>query len=117
MKTINYLNYFFVGTPILLCCFSILDATFLFYALLFTLLTGAFQLITGLILFFINPKDYHLQIYLIVVALYFIFWRVSDQWIYEGFTIYVLFAIPIVLAFYFSLILDIQLNKKTPKNI
>jgi hypothetical protein len=116
MKALNYLNYFFVGMPLLFCCIAIFDFGFLFYALLFSILTGAFQLITGLILFFVNLKDNRLQIYLIIVGLYFILWRVSDQWNYEGVSIYVLFAIPILLAFYFSIILDKKLKESTPKN-
>jgi hypothetical protein len=110
MKAINFTNYFFVGFPILLCGLGLLDMSFLFFGLLFTILTGTFQVLTGISIFLKNPRDVWIQMYLLAVILYFSFWHFLNFTIFGISFEYALFAIPIILAIYFTIILHRKKN-------
>lgn len=115
MKAIIYFNYFFVGFPLVLGGIGLIDGKFLFYGLLFTILTGAFQLFTGIGLFLKNPNEILIQRYLLTVILYFIFLFFLDHSIFGALFEYVLFGIPTLLAFYFTIILHYKSTNKILK--
>jgi hypothetical protein len=102
MKELNYTNYFMVGIPVI----SILAgwafvSGIAYIGILFTMLTGAFQVIAGLGLFFHSGcKDNAVGIYLVAVALFFTLWIFTDwHWI---------IALPPILALYLSVIIFIK---------
>ena len=105
MKNINYLNYFFVGIPsiiFLLAFFEILDFTV--FALLFSILTGLFQVTIGGCMLLDDPRNKYLQLYIIGVILYFVmicFNPISSH----DFKFYFLVAVPAILAFYLSILI------------
>lgn len=115
MKAIIYFNYFFVGFPLALGCLGLIDGKFLFYGLLFTILTGAFQVVTGIGLFLKNPHEILIQIYLLTVIIYFMFWFFVNNSILGVLFEYVLFGIPILLAIFFTVILHFKLINKSTK--
>lgn len=75
MKNINYLNYFFVGIPVVLILFGYLTSqssgNLIGCGLLFTILTGLFQIVIGAKMLIDEPNDKMLQTYIISVILFF----------------------------------------------
>lgn len=105
MKAIIYFNYFFIGFPLVLGGLGLFDSKFLFFGLLFTILTGAFQLVTGIGLFLKKPQEIWIQRYLLIVIIYFMFLFFLDYSILGAFFEYGLFGIPVFLAVYFTVFL------------
>ncbi|MFD2939463.1 hypothetical protein [Flavobacterium notoginsengisoli] len=105
MKNINYLNYFFVGVPsiiFLLAFFEILDFTV--FALLFSILTGLFQVTIGGCMLIDEPRNKFLQSYIGGVVLYFLIVFINPFSSYD-FKFYFLAATPAILAFYLSILI------------
>ncbi len=110
---LNYLNYFFVTTPIVLVATGFLfeaigNNTYdeiLLFGFMGPMATGAFQVICGIFLFVQNPKDTPIHWYLGLVCLYFI----GNYIIYyfEAYSSFYVFMIglPLALCIYFSIIL------------
>lgn len=109
MKNLNYLNYFFVGIPILLILLGYItnesSGNLIGYGLLFTILTGLFQIIIGIKMLIDEPNDKMLQIYIISVILFFTIWWLNVQFIYSDKLYFILMFIPAVLATYLSIII------------
>jgi hypothetical protein len=105
MSTLNKLNCFFVGLPIMLGAIGLIFNDFYFWALVSTMLTGAFQLIAALYLICIEPKNKLLHIYFILVILFFGLWFFNSTIGYENILTITLLGIPIVLTIYLSIII------------
>ena len=115
MKNLNYLNYFFVGTPALLISLGYLtnqnSGNLIGCGLLFMILTGLFQVIIGIKMLIDEPDDKMLQIYTALVTLFFVTWFVNAQ-IFNNDIIYlILLFIPPVLAIYLSILIYNKANK------
>ncbi|QDW18971.1 hypothetical protein [Flavobacterium sp. KBS0721] len=105
MKAINYLNYFFVAAPIILIIIGLFTSSELAcFGLLFTILTGLFQLIFGIKMLIDEPDDKNLQAYVNGVIFFFLLWPVNAFIMHFEFIYFLLFIIPIILAIYFSII-------------
>lgn len=111
MKNLNYLNYFFVGLPILLCVIGYIDVSFLFYGLFSTILTGFYQATIGFQMFFDEPDDRNLQVYVTAVLLFFFIWLGNVLINYNEVITYCLIATPPSLAIFFSIIIYKKANK------
>ena len=105
MKNLFKLNVFFVGLPIALCLIGVFKEEFLFWGLISTMLTGLFQVIAGIKLLSEEPKDIRLRIYIISVIIFFTLWIINTKIGYNDIIMYVLFPIPLLLAFYLSIII------------
>lgn len=105
MKNINYLNYFFVGIPILLCLVGLMDETYLFFGLLFTMLTGLFQVVIGIKMLKDEPNNIYLKIYTLTVILFFATFFIISKISLSNWTNYILIPIPLILAIYLSIII------------
>lgn len=107
MKSILHLNYFFVGTPILLGLLGFIYNPLWFFAAIAPIFTGFFQVIYAICLFIEKDfRDIYLTIYLTVTILFFILWiNTSWQWIW---------AMPPVLAIYLSVIFFIEAKNEKP---
>jgi CHASE2 domain-containing sensor protein len=106
MKSINHLNYFMVGCPLLLALTGwLFQETLIYIGLLFTILTGGFQVIVGIGMFIDTDfKHIPIRIYLAVTALFFLLWIFTYwQWIV---------VMPPLLALYMSVILIIETKKE-----
>jgi hypothetical protein len=105
MKSILHLNYFFVGTPILLGLLGFICDPLFFFAAIISIFTGFFQVIYAIALFIEKDfRDIYLTIYLIVTILFFILWiNTSWDWIW---------AMPPILAIYLSAIFFIEAKKE-----
>lgn len=110
MKNLNRLNYFFVGLPITLCIAGIFSEAFLLYGILSTILTGFYQATIGFKMFFDEPDDRNLQIYVATVILFFSLWIGNAVINYNNLIIYCLIATPPSLAIYFSVIIYKKAN-------
>ncbi len=111
MKNINYLNYFFVGIPsitFLLAFFKILD--FIVFGLLFSILTGLFQVTIGGSMLSDEPKNKFLQLYIIGVVFYFVLIFINPFPSHD-FNIYFVTGIPTILAFYLSILIYKKAHK------
>jgi len=108
MKNINYLNYFFVGTPILLIVFGLLtnesSGNITGSGFLFLILTGLFQVIFGIKMLIDEPGDKNLQYYIKGVCFFFALWFINGFILNYQFIYFILFVIPFVLAIFFSTI-------------
>ncbi|GEC72398.1 hypothetical protein SAMN05443543_10846 [Flavobacterium flevense] len=115
MKNINYLNYFFIGIPTLLILLGYLTnqsfGNLVGYGLLFTILTGLFQVIIGTKMSIHEPKDKMLQIYIISVILFFAIWLFNGLFLSSDILYFILLFIPPVLAIYLSIIIYKKRNK------
>lgn len=104
MKNIFKLNLAFIGFPIVLCSFGLIIEGMLVIGLLSTVLTGIFQVVFGINMLIDEPKDINLRIYIVLVLLFFILWYIMNA-LYSEYLIFLLFAMPSLLAIYFSIIL------------
>jgi len=105
MKNINYLNYFFVGIPsiiFLLAFCEILD--FIVFGLLFSILTGLFQVTIGGCMLIEEPRNKFLQSYILGVAFYFVMICINPFPPHD-FKTYFVIGIPAILAFYLSILI------------
>jgi apolipoprotein N-acyltransferase len=105
MKNINKLNYFFVGVPTILCLAGIFNEKFLFFGMLSTILTGLFQVVMAIKMLIDEPHNKQLQIYIAAVVFYFTTWIVFPEIEYKNILKFGLVIIPILLAFYLSIII------------
>ena len=115
MKNLNYLNYFFVGTPVLLISLGYItnqnSGNLIGCGLLFIILTGLFQVVIGIKMLIDEPDDKMLQTYIALVTLFFVTWFVNAQ-IFNNDIIYlILLFIPPVLAIYLSILINNKANK------
>lgn len=108
MKAINYLNYFFVGTPVLLIAFGILtnesSGNITGSGFLFLILTGLFQVVFGIKMLIDEPKDKSLQYYIKGVCLFFALWFINGVILNYQILYFILFVIPFILTAFFSTI-------------
>jgi len=112
MKNVNYLNIFFVGIPTILFLtglFPIIDLSAL--GLLFSILTGLFQVTIGGCLLMDEPHNKGLQWYIIGVILFFIAVCINPYLPKGDFKTYFFFAIPSILALHLTLIIYKKANK------
>lgn len=107
MKDLNRLNYFMVGMPIALITGGwLIESDMLFMGMLFTIVTGAFQVITGIgVLIDSGYKHPLIKIYLAITASFFIL-RIFTNWKW-------IVVMPPALALYMSAILHIESQKRT----
>ncbi|HEY1196640.1 hypothetical protein [Flavobacterium sp.] len=111
MKNINYLNYFFVGVPaiiFLLAFLKIIDLSA--YGLLFSILTGLFQVTIGGCMLLDEPKNKYLQLYIAGVVFYFALICINPISSHDLKT-YFLMGIPAILAFYLSILIYKKAHK------
>jgi hypothetical protein len=111
MKYLKSLNYFFVGTPIILTIIGLLSGGelehLIIFGLMFTMATGAFQLLAGISLAIIYPKATAWHYYLAGVVLFFSSWFIIVQTnTLNEVIIGILLATPVLLACYFTIILE-----------
>ena len=108
MKAINYLNYFFVGTPVLLIAFGILtnesSGNITGSGFLFLIVTGLFQVVFGIKMLIDEPKDKSLQYYIKGVGCFFTIWIINGVFLSYEIIYFILFTMPFILAIYFSTI-------------
>lgn len=108
MKAINYLNYFFVGMPIILVLIGAvipnIGGELACCGLLSTILTGLFQLIFGIKMLIDEPEDKDLQHYISGVIFFFLLWFVNGVILHFEFIYFILFITPVTLAIFFSTI-------------
>lgn len=109
MKNLNYLNYFFVGFPLGLCLLGFIDATFMYFGLLFTMCTGFFQVLVAIKMLLTEPENWYLRAYLISVFLFFVILLTGYK---SAPTMYFLYSIPIppILAIYLSILIYKKAN-------
>ncbi|MEO8535830.1 MAG: hypothetical protein ABI441_18885 [Flavobacterium sp.] len=105
MKNLNYLNYFFVGLPIVFCLIATINIGFLSFAMLSTILTGLFQVVIGTKMIIDEPQDRNLQIYIISVVLFFSALIIISKMELHNFLNYFLFGVPPVIAIFLSVII------------
>jgi hypothetical protein len=106
MKNANKLNLAVVGLPIILALFGIVETSFLFFALISTILTGFVQVIIGLAMLIDEPMNKKLQVYIFSVIIFFFLWfGISNSKIISDKIYYLLFVIPILLAMFLSYII------------
>jgi hypothetical protein len=111
MKNINYLNYFFVGVPTILCLIGTLNDSFLFFGLLTTILTGFFQVTIGLKMLIDEPNNKSLINYIVGVLTFFILWFIISIIEYQNPMFYILISMPPILAIYLSIIIHKKATK------
>ena len=104
MKSISITNLIIIIIPVLLALIGTSDPQFYMYALLFTAVTGAVQVLLALIMLFKYPGNL-LYIYSGVTVFFFLLWMVlgSDH--------SYIFALPPALALFLTYIIFIESEK------
>ncbi|PBJ13965.1 hypothetical protein [Flavobacterium sp. ACN6] len=114
MKNINLLNYFFVGIPAILIPIGYVNdenlGELFAYGLLFSILTGLFQITIGACMLIDNPRDKSIQYYILGVILYFVMVYINPILPLSLKTSFV-FAIPTILAIYLSIVIYKKAHK------
>ena len=105
MKTIKKINTFAIALPFIIAVFAISNENLLIIALLSTMATGFIQVLISLYLLVQEPRNKYLQIYLVIVILFFGLWFINANYHYSDELIFLLFALPVVLAIYLSIII------------
>ena len=106
MIKIHHVNLFAVGLPIIFVLLGIFFKELIFFGLLSTMLTGLIQVILGIILFFNDPKDNPIKIYLGSVIVYFLLlFIVSNSFQNLGDFTIIFVLIPAILAIYLTIII------------
>ncbi|MES2545417.1 MAG: hypothetical protein V4548_11060 [Bacteroidota bacterium] len=111
MKNLNKLNYFFVGLPITLCLIGIINQEFLLFGLLFSMLTGIFQVIAGMGMLIKEPNNKYLKTYVIAVIIFFLLWFINSKIGYQNTITFILIGTPPILAIYLSIIIYKKAHK------
>lgn len=106
MRRIHYFNLFAIGLPIVLALVGFIIEDFFFYALISTMLTGFIQVVLAMCLFFDDPKDTNIKIYLGSVITYFSLWLIiGSRVLNSGYLNYILILTPLTLAIYLTVII------------
>ncbi|MFH6998954.1 hypothetical protein ACHRVZ_13540 [Flavobacterium sp. FlaQc-57] len=112
MKNINYLNYFFVGVPAIFFLLTFLKITDLIaFGLLFSILTGLFQVTIGGCMLIDEPHNKMLQFYIYGVIFFFFMVCINPYLPQHDFKIYFFYALPVILALHLTLIIYKKANK------
>ncbi|WP_374174090.1 hypothetical protein [Flavobacterium tructae] len=111
MKNLNYLNYFFVGLPLIFYSLSLIIEEFIFLGMLSTILTGIFQVTIGIQMIQDEPQDKNLKIYIGSVVLFFFSLFLFYKLELHDFFSFTLFGIPPFIAIYLSVIIFKKANK------
>jgi len=109
MKAIRAINYIVLITPILLGLIGLQDEDFLIFAALSVMVTGAAQVIMALIMLLGKHQNPLLFSYFAIVGLFFLIW-----WLGGDYDLYI-FAVPVMLALYFTYIVYAQMKLEKPK--
>lgn len=121
MKILNYLNYFFVGLPVILILLGLLfdaqQGNLIVYGLFSTILTGLFQIIIGIQMQIDEPKDKYLTVYITSVVLFFITYLINVKLLNSDIIYCILLFIPLVLALFLSIIIYKKANKWTATSL
>ena len=105
MKNVFKLNLFFVGIPIILCLFGLINESYFYLGLISTILTGIFQVVISIKMIQDEPNDKNIKIYLAGVILFFFsLFIVSKIGLYDWIN-YIFLTIPPILAIYLSVII------------
>jgi hypothetical protein len=109
MKNLNYLNYFFIGIPVVLISLGFItnqgSGNLIGYGLLFTILTGLFQVVIGMKMLIEKPQDKGLQIYIVSVVIFFLTLFINAKILYSDILYSILIFLPGLLAIYFSILI------------
>ena len=106
MKTIKKINAFALGLPFAIAItYPVFKEGALFFAALSTMVTGFLQFSVGVKMLVDNPGDKNLRIYMSGVIFFFGLWFVNGLIHYNDIITYILFPIPVILAFYLSLLI------------
>lgn len=106
MGTIKYLNLFAITLPFLiLAAYPVYEDIAVIYALYSTMITGAIQVLLGLILFIRQHGNKFIIGYLTAVALFFALWFINVNAFYSEYMTYLLLPIPLILAIYFTFLI------------
>ena len=105
MKIIKYLNTIAIGIPLILTILSIIDNGLIILAIYSTIITGAIQLLLGLIILTKEPRNKYIITYFFVVITFFLLWYLNEKIIYSDLLTFTLFPIPLILAIYLSILI------------
>jgi hypothetical protein len=105
MKIIKYLNTIAIGIPLILTILSIIDNGLIILAIYSTIITGAIQLLLGLIILTKEPHNKYIITYFFVVITFFSLWYFNVKIIYSDILTFTLFPIPLLLAIYISILI------------
>ena len=98
MKYLKITNTIALLIPIIFSLLGFVNNDNFVYAIMSTAATGIIQVMLGLILFYLNPKEIKIWIYLLLTSLFFVIWLVFgfSDWIW-GF--------PPILCLYLSILI------------
>jgi hypothetical protein len=109
MKALKVINTIAIGLPFLLLIIGLLindsAGNYIAYALYSTMITGFIQVILGLILLIINPKNLYFIGYILIVVLFFSLWYFNMNIYYSDILSAILFPVPLLLAIYLSILI------------
>lgn len=106
MKIIINLNTFALALPfIFLFAYPFVKEAVFFFSMLSTMVTGFIQVVLALILLIKEPKNVKVQLYLMLVLLFFLLWYINDMIGYNDVLTLILFMIPAGLALFLSVII------------
>jgi len=104
MKIRSIINYIALVIPLVLAIIGLQDEQFYMYALLFTAVTGAVQVLIALTML-PNHHSSLLYIYFTVTALFFLVWYFFGE-------VFGIFAIPPALAIFLTYLIYIESRKE-----
>lgn len=109
MKILKILNTVAIALPIILLLIgiSINDSAgnYISYALYSTMITGAIQILLGLIILIKEPRNKYIIMYFLVVIAFFGLWYFNVKIIYSDLLTFTLFPLPLLLAIYLSVLI------------
>ncbi|MEZ4853490.1 hypothetical protein [Flavobacterium sp.] len=98
MKALKTLNTIALLIPILLGFIGFFFEEYFLYAIVATMVTGFLQVVAGVIFWIMFPKNIEIQVYFMLVALFFIT-------IFSGFNSDLIWILPPMLCVYLSIII------------
>ncbi|HEX8574669.1 MAG TPA: DUF2071 domain-containing protein [Flavobacterium sp.] len=105
MKALKILNTIAIGIPVFLV---LIEGQLSLLVIFSTVVTGFIQVLIGSILFFKNPRDPYIVVYLILVATFFILINILGENKYK------ILLMPLYLCIYLSIIVYTRKNKNNP---
>lgn len=98
MKAFKILNTIALGIPIFFAIIGFFDSEYFITALVSTMATGFIQILIGIFFWYEYPKNLHIKIYFLFVAVFFIFMfsKIGVDWYW---------CLPPIICLYLSILI------------
>lgn len=111
MRDLKLTNTIAIWIPLFFLAIGVFEEFFFLIAAYSTMLTGFLQVTIALIALYRNKKNIYIQIYLLLVLIFFLLWYYNENIHYTNSWVWPLLFTPLFLCIYISIIIYNLKNK------